>query len=249
MQGINSTRAQQIIHGWIIVKIRCRYNIINISITHYTKYTAVQIWSSRLIWLLKSRSELCCTLVVYSPTVLLWPMATPLHHHKPFLSTPRTQNGFLQYSEISFSLNSNAGIALSSKKPNGKVNTYIAFWTSENEHVRAPFLPGMNHVLWKENITLNGKSRHIRCGSHLSDWKGCFGWAKSGFNNSLEHLKNTFPQQTFSSLLQWQFSPADTHRCLDGYSCLSSMDHTLCLLIILTTNCIYSSLNQPLVIS
>lgn len=89
----HNTEAQQIIPGWIIVQIRCRYNIINTA-AHFTNYISVQMWSRRLICLLKSRSELCCTLVVYAPTVL-WPMATLLHHHKPFLYTPRTQNCFL----------------------------------------------------------------------------------------------------------------------------------------------------------
>lgn len=37
--------------------------------------------------------------LIYSPTIL-WPMPTPLHRHKPFLSTRRTQNCFLQYSEF-----------------------------------------------------------------------------------------------------------------------------------------------------
>lgn len=124
---INNTEAQQIIPGWIIVQIRCRYNIIN-NAAHFTNYISVQMWSRRLICLLKSRSDPCCTLVLLFCDQ--WPHCCTIIN--PFSTVPGLKIAFCNIQNL-LSLNSNARIALPFKKPNGKVNTWMAFehqkWT------------------------------------------------------------------------------------------------------------------------
>lgn len=150
MLGINSAEAQRIILGWTIVQIK-RYSIINAAAHSYLKCI-----SDPVVWFDSFKIQVRTVL----HTTVLWPMATPLHRRKPFLSTAGPfKIAFCNIQNL-FSLNSNARIALSFRQPNGKVNTWMAF-----EHLKwtcwSTFPSRNAHVLWKENITLKRNALDI----------------------------------------------------------------------------------------